>query len=71
MNLVEESELGPIIIMIIICTIMTPIFLKRAFRGQVDEAGSTIFEDKFMAEEQADEIEEDLYRRRSLLSRHM
>ena len=71
MNLVEESELGPIIIMIIVCTIMTPIFLKRAFKGQVDEAGSTIFEDKFMAEEQADEIEEDLYRRRSLLSRHL
>lgn len=71
MNLIEESELGPIIIMIIVCTIITPIFLKRAFKGQVDEAGSTIFEDKFMAEEQADEIEEDLYRRRSLLSRHI
>ena len=68
MNLVEESELGPIIIMIIVCTIITPIFLKGAFKGTEDEAGTTVFEDKFMLEEQADEIEEDLYRRRSLLS---
>ncbi|MBR0256215.1 MAG: cation:proton antiporter [Synergistaceae bacterium] len=71
MNLIEESELGPIIIMIIVCTIVTPIFLKRAFKGQKDEAGSTIFEDKYMLEDQADEIEEDMYRRRSLLARHM
>ena len=70
MNLVEESELGPIIIMIIVCTIITPIFLKGAFKGSKDEAGSTVFEDKFMLEEQADEIEEDLYHRRSLLSRY-
>ena len=69
MNLVEESELGPIIIMIIVCTIITPIFLKRAFKGAKDEAGSTVFEDRFMLEEQADEIEEDLYHRRSLLTR--
>ncbi|MBQ6971528.1 MAG: cation:proton antiporter [Synergistaceae bacterium] len=68
MNLIEESELGPIIIMIIVCTVITPIFLKQAFKGQKDEAGSTIFEEKFMLEDQADEIEEDLYRRRSLLS---
>ncbi|MBQ3397457.1 MAG: cation:proton antiporter [Synergistaceae bacterium] len=69
MNLVDESELGPIIIMIIVCTIITPIFLKGAFKGTEDEAGTTVFEDRFMLEEQADEIEEDLYRRRSLLSR--
>lgn len=70
MNLVEESELGPIIIMIIVCTIITPIFLKGAFKGSEDEAGSSVFEDRFMVEEQADEIEEDLYRRRSLLSNY-
>lgn len=68
MKLIEESELGPIIIMIIVCTIVTPIFLKRAFRGAKDEIGSTVFEDRFMLDEQADEIEEDLYHRRSLLS---
>lgn len=68
MHLIEESELGPIIIMIIVCTIITPIFLKRAFRGAKDEIGSTVFEDRFMLDEQADEIEEDLYHRRSLLS---
>ena len=68
MHLIEESELGPIIIMIIVCTIVTPIFLKRAFRGAKDEIGSTVFEDRFMLDEQADEIEEDLYHRRSLLS---
>lgn len=71
MHLIKESELGPIIIMIIVCTIVTPIFLKSAFKGHKDEAGSTIFEDKYMLEDQADEIEEDMYRRRSLLARHM
>ena len=50
---------------------VSDIFLKRAFKGQKDEAGSTIFEDKYMLEDQADEIEEDMYRRRSLLARHM
>ncbi|MBQ3401902.1 MAG: cation:proton antiporter [Synergistaceae bacterium] len=69
MNLVDESELGPIIIMIIVCTIITPIMLKGAFKGSQDEAGSSVFEDRFMVEEQADEIEEDLFHRRSLLSR--
>ena len=69
MNLIEESELGPIIIMIIVCTIITPIFLKKAFEGQKDVAGSTMFEERFMIDEQADEIEEDLYHRRSLLNR--
>ena len=68
MNLIDENYLGPIIIMIIVCTIITPIVLKNAFKGQVDEAGDTVFEDKFMLEEQADEIEEDLYHRRALLN---
>ena len=67
MNLIDESYLGPIVIMIIVCTIITPIFLKGAFKG-ADETGNTIFEDKFMLEEQADEIEEDIFHRRSLLS---
>lgn len=71
MNLIEESELGPIIIMIIVCTIITPIFLKRAFKGAKDDIGSSVFEERFMLDDQADEIEEDLYRRRSLLSRHL
>ena len=70
MNLIDESYLGPIVIMIIVCTIITPIFLKGAFKG-TDEAGSTIFEDKFMLEEQTDEIEEDIFHRRSLLSQQM
>ncbi len=69
MNLISEDYLGPIIIMIIVCTIITPIVLKTAFKGQEDDAGDSVFEDKFMVEEQADEIEEDLYfRRRMLLS---
>ena len=68
MNLISEDYLGPIIIMIIVCTIITPIVLKASFKGQDDVAGDTMFEDKFMLEEQADEFEEDLYRRRSLLA---
>ena len=67
MNLISEEYLGPIVIMIIVCTIITPIFLKSAFKG-ADEAGSTIFEDKFMLEEQTDEIEEDIFHRRLMLS---
>lgn len=70
MNLINEEYLGPIVIMIIVCTIITPIFLKDAFKG-ADEAGSTIFEDKFMLEEQTDEIEEDIFHRRSLLAQQM
>ncbi len=70
MNLISEEYLGPIVIMIIVCTIITPIFLKDAFKG-TDEAGSTIFEDKFMLEEQTDEIEEDIFHRRSLLAQQM
>ncbi len=70
MNLINEEYLGPIVIMIIVCTIITPIFLKEAFKG-ADEAGSTIFEDKFMLEEQTDEIEEDIFHRRSLLAQQM
>ena len=68
MNLIDENYLGPIIIMIIVCTIITPIVLKNAFKGQEDIAGNTVFEDKFMVEEQADEIEEDLFHRRRLLN---
>ena len=68
MNLISEDYLGPIIIMIIVCTIITPIVLKHSFKGQEDVAGDTIFEEKFRLEEQADEIEEDLYHRRSLLN---
>ena len=67
MNLISEEYLGPIVIMIIVCTIITPIFLKDAFKG-ADEAGSTIFEDKFMLEEQTDEIEEDIFHRRLMLN---
>ena len=67
MNLISEDYLGPIVIMIIVCTIITPIFLKDAFKG-TDEAGSTIFEDKYMLEEQTDEIEEDIFHRRLMLN---
>ena len=67
MNLISEEYLGPIVIMIIVCTIITPIFLKDAFKG-ADEVGDTVFEDKFMLEEQADELEEEMFRQRSLLS---
>lgn len=66
MNLINEDYLGPIVIMIIVCTIITPIFLKGAFKG-ADEAGNTIFEDAFMVADQADEIAEDMFHRRSLL----
>ena len=68
MGLISENYLGPIIIMMIICTIITPIVLKAAFKGQDDIAADTVFEDKFMLEEQADEIEEDLFQRRIRLS---
>ena len=68
MGLISEDYLGPIIIMIIVCTIITPIVLKTAFKGQEDEAGNTVFEEKFMLEEQAEELEEDLYHRRRLLN---
>jgi len=68
MDLIREEFLGPIIIMIIVCTIITPIVLKAAFKGQEDIAGDSVFEDKFMLEEQADEIEEDLFNRRMRLS---
>ena len=32
MNMIDEKYIGPIIIMVIICTIVTPIFLKNAFK---------------------------------------
>ena len=67
MNLIAEEDLGPIIIMIIVCTIITPIFLKSAFKGKDDVAGDALFEERFMLGEQTDEIEEDLFHRRSLL----
>lgn len=67
MNLISDAYLGPIIIMIIVCTIITPIFLKRAFEGQVDVAGDSVFEEAFMMTEQADEITEDLFERKLLL----
>ena len=67
MNLISDAYLGPIIIMIIVCTIITPIFLKRAFEGQVDVAGDTVFEEAFMMTDQADEITEDLFERKLLL----
>lgn len=67
MNLIAEEDLGPIIIMIIVCTIITPIFLKSAFKGKDDVAGDALFEERFMLGEQTDEIEEDLFHRRNLL----
>ncbi len=68
MNLISEDYLGPIVIMIIVCTVITPIFLKQAFRDQSDEeAGNTAFEDAFMVTEQADELAEDMFHRRLLL----
>ena len=68
MNLISEDYLGPIVIMIIVCTVITPIFLKQAFRDQSDEeAGDTAFEDAFMVTEQADELAEDMFHRRLLL----
>ena len=67
MNLISDAYLGPIIIMIIVCTIITPIFLKRAFEGQVDVAGDSVFEEAFMMTDQADEITEDLFERKLLL----
>ena len=69
MNMINEQYLGPIIIMIIFCTIITPIFLKNAFKGQEDTAGNAIFEEAFMLTAQADEITEDLFHRRQLTRR--
>ena len=68
MNLISEDYLGPIVIMIIVCTIITPIFLKKAFKGQEDVVGDTIFEDSFMITEQADELAEEIFHRRLLLN---
>ena len=68
MNLISEDYLGPIVIMIIVCTIITPIFLKRAFKGQDDVVGNTVFEDAFMVTEQADELAEEMFHKRLLLS---
>ena len=67
MNLISEEYLGPIVIMIIVCTIITPIFLKDAFKG-ADEAGNAIFEEKYMLEEQMDEMDEEMFHKRSLLA---
>ncbi|MBQ7561227.1 MAG: cation:proton antiporter [Synergistaceae bacterium] len=68
MHFIAEEYLGPIIIMIIVCTILTPILLKWAFAGQRDAVGDTVFEDAFMTMDQADEITDDLFERRLRLS---
>ena len=67
MNLISDAYLGPIIIMIIVCTIITPIFLKKAFEGREDVAGDSVFEEAFMMTDQADEIAEDLFERKLML----
>ena len=70
MNMIDAKYLGPIIIMVIVCTIITPIVLKRAFTGREDVAGDSKFEDAFMLDDQIDEMAEDLFHRRNLLSDH-
>ena len=70
MNMIDAKYLGPIIIMVIVCTIITPIVLKRAFTGWEDVAGNSKFEDAFMLGDQIDEMAEDLFHRRNLLSDH-
>ncbi len=70
MNMIDPKYLGPIIIMVIVCTIITPIVLKRAFTGWEDVAGNSKFEDAFMLGDQIDEMAEDLFHRRNLLSDH-
>ena len=68
MHFIDEEYLGPIIIMIIVCTILTPILLKLAFKGQTDAVGATVFEDAFMTMDQADEMTDDLFSRKLRLS---
>ena len=70
MNMIDAKYLGPIIIMVIVCTIITPIVLKLAFTGREDVAGDSKFEDAFMLDDQIDEMAEDLFHRRNLLSDH-
>ena len=68
MHFIADEYLGPIIIMIIVCTIITPILLKWAFEGQRDVVGDTVFEDAFMTMDQADEMTDDLFQRKLHLS---
>ena len=63
MGVVSEQYLGPIIIMIIICTIVAPIFLKRAFRGQDDEeAADTALSDQFAITNTVEAVTDDILR---------
>ncbi len=51
MHAIHEQYLGPIIIMIIACTILSPAMLKAAFRGEVSaEKGSRLIENYTLAE---------------------
>ncbi|MBR1602225.1 MAG: cation:proton antiporter [Synergistaceae bacterium] len=59
MNVINEAYMGPIIIMIIVCTIITPIFLKDAFKGasQSKEYGIS---DQFELSDKLDEVTESM-----------
>jgi len=58
MNVINESYMGPIIIMIIVCTIITPIFLKGAFKG--DKSKEYGISDQFALSDKLDEVTESM-----------
>ncbi|MBR1673110.1 MAG: cation:proton antiporter [Fretibacterium sp.] len=60
MGMINEDYLGPIIIMIIICTIFTPIFLKKAFRGKDEEVADHHLADQFELADRVDLLTNDL-----------
>lgn len=62
MGMLGEDLLGPIIIMIIVCTIATPIFLKGAFQGEDEAAHGRRLAEKFTASERLDEMMDRLFR---------
>ena len=63
MHMIDTEYIGPIIIMIIICSIITPILLKAAFRGKDDEALDLTLSHRLERAEQVDSVTHDLLRR--------
>lgn len=64
MNVINEAYMGPIIIMIIICTIITPIFLKGAFHGEKDTKEHGLA-DQFTLSDRLDEVTSSMFEARS------
>ena len=62
MHMIATEYIGPIIIMIIICSIITPILLKAAFRGRDDEAADLTLSHRLERADQVDSVTHDLLR---------